>query len=597
MALFKTNLKLAHQGLVLVSIPLVFELVFVLSLSSLQHQTEIEAARLSRSKDILTEVNILASLFYEAVTTNITAAAGKTVALNNRFDDVMKRIRDHLGALQTLTGGERNQTAAMMRFQRTVDRTLSLLDQVHKSVEKGAWQDINIEESQQLLSELVADLRVVSRKQAETQRESSEGERRARRLVQQCVFAGVAVNVMLALALVLYFNKNTAARLKILMENTLKLGRRERLSPALAGTDELAHLDQTIHRMADELELAIKKERAILDNASDIICSIDPIGMFTAVNPASLDVLGYEPSELIGKSSVRIVSPATLKSTERSLSTIIQSKSTGTFENQMRHKDGRTIDTLWSAHWSEDEQQLFCVIHDISASKEMLRVKQQFVSTLSHDLRAPLSSLKVMHASLVRGVYGQVPEAASAKLQSANQELVRLIALINDLLDIEKMESGKLEMDVREVLIQSVFDQTVNAIGAGAEEAGIKLVIHPSDAAIKADERRLVQVLVNLVGNAVKFSPSGQSVILTAYREENFLKVEVKDFGRGIPEAKLSSIFDRFGQVESSDATEKGGTGLGLAICKAIVEQLSGEIGVKSKLNEGSIFWFKIPLA
>jgi PAS domain S-box-containing protein len=597
MAPFKTNLKLAHQGLVLVSIPLVFELVFVLSLSGLQHQTEIEAARLSRSKDILTEVNILASLFYEAVTTNITAAAGKTAALNNRFDDVVKRIRDHLGALHSLTGGERNQTAAMMRFERTVDRTLRLLNQVHESVDKGAWQDINIEESQQLLSELVADLRVVSRKQTETQRESSENERKARRLVQQCVFAGVAVNVLLALALVVYFNKSTAARLKILMENTLKLGRRERLSPALIGTDELAHLDQTIHRMAEELELAIKKERAILDNASDVICSIDSLGNFTAVNPAATDVLGYEPNELIGKSSVRIVLPAALQSTERALNSIIQNKSTGTFENQMKHKDGRPIDTLWSAHWSEDEQQLFCVIHDISASKEMLRVKQQFVSTLSHDLRAPLSSLKVMHASLIKGVYGQVPEAASAKLQSANLELVRLIALINDLLEIEKMESGKLEMEIRDVLIQSVFDQTANAIGASAEEAGIELVINPCDAVIKADERRLVQVMVNLVGNAVKFSTSGKSVVLIACRQDLHLKVEVKDFGRGIPESKLSAIFDRFGQVESADATEKGGTGLGLAICKAIVEQLGGEIGVRSKLDSGSIFWFTVPLS
>src|SRR5262249_39825262 len=159
-------------------------------------------------------------------------------------------------------------------------------------------------------SELVSDLREVSRNQTETQLESTAGQRRYRHLVEQCIFAGVAISILLALSLVMLFNKHTAARLKILMENTLKLGRRERLPSPLTGQDELAHLDQTINKMSVELEQAIRKERAVLDNASDVICSIDPLGNFTAVNPASKEVLGYPPDELTGKTFVRLIHQA-----------------------------------------------------------------------------------------------------------------------------------------------------------------------------------------------------------------------------------------------------------------------------------------------
>ncbi len=360
---------------------------------------------------------------------------------------------------------------------------------------------------------------------------------------------------MLALSLVVYFNKNTAERLKKLMENTLKIGRREQVSPVLVGADELAHLDSTICRMSEELELAVKKERAVLDNASDIICSIDSLGKFAAVNPASKEVLGYEPSELVGKTLVRFVHPTSLQATERALTLAIQDKSRSSFENQMKHRDGSTL-----------------------------------------DLRTPLTAIKVMHSSLIRGVYGQIPAGAGEKLNSASAELARLISLINDLLDVERMESGKLEMVIQKVPIQGVFDQTIVAVGAIAEEAQVALLVNHCEEAVRADDRRLVQVMVNLVGNAIKFSSTGSTVEIGARRQQNSLRVEVRDTGRGIPESKLSSIFDQFSQVEAADASVKGGSGLGLAICKAIIEQLDGKIGVDSKENAGSTFWFVLPV-
>jgi two-component system, OmpR family, sensor histidine kinase VicK len=168
--------------------------------------------------------------------------------------------------------------------------------------------------------------------------------------------------------------------------------------------------------------------------------------------------------------------------------------------------------------------------------------------------------------------------------------------MINTLLDVERMESGNMEMNKEVAEISTIVSQAVNSVGYLAEKSGIKIVSEFEPIEAFADAGSLVQVMVNLLANAIKFSPSGSTITISALETPHFIEVRVSDQGRGIPKDALPSVFDRFKQVEASDRTEKGGSGLGLAICKSIIEAHGGIIGVESAEGKGTTFWWRLPV-
>ncbi|HEY9773231.1 MAG TPA: HAMP domain-containing sensor histidine kinase [Planktothrix sp.] len=239
------------------------------------------------------------------------------------------------------------------------------------------------------------------------------------------------------------------------------------------------------------------------------------------------------------------------------------------------------------------------VFHDMAAKlKEADRLKQEFVGIISHELRTPLTSIQALLTLLEAGVLGELPDKSKSRIRGAEADVERLIKLINELLDIEKMESGRLDMTFAETKINDILARSTNSVRMMAEKRKVA-VVAPEDitATIVADGDRLVQVLVNLLSNAVKFSPEGGKITVScAPIKEKEVEFRVQDQGRGIPPEFIDSVFDRYKQVEINDSRQKGGTGLGLAICKAIIEQHGGRIGVTSKEGEGSTFWFRVPL-
>ncbi len=226
---------------------------------------------------------------------------------------------------------------------------------------------------------------------------------------------------------------------------------------------------------------------------------------------------------------------------------------------------------------------------------ELESFKQQLISIVSHELRTPLLSVSVALEMFGTGTWGELSEKGKLRLKFAQEEASRLIRLINDLLDIEKMEAGKFVLDKTEINIADLIEASTTAVAQLAEVKQIKLESSVSETTLLADRDRLCQVLINLLSNAIKYSPDGGTINVKVASKDSQLEFCVSDHGRGIPDELRQKIFDRFVQVEKADETERGGSGLGLAISKAIVEQHGGSIGVQSKLGEGSTFWFRIP--
>jgi signal transduction histidine kinase/CheY-like chemotaxis protein len=213
--------------------------------------------------------------------------------------------------------------------------------------------------------------------------------------------------------------------------------------------------------------------------------------------------------------------------------------------------------------------------------KQLDNLKDEFISTVSHELRTPLTSIHGALGLLSSGKGGHVDEKAANLLRIANSNTERLVRLINDILDLERMESGRAPLQIRRLELREVVAQAVETMRSMAEKFGVTLEIVPepeTPISFDGDPDRIQQVLTNLLSNAVKFSPRGGSVSVSTASDGDNLVLQVVDVGRGVPQDKLESIFDRFGQVEASDARQKGGTGLGLAICRSIVAQHGGTI-------------------
>jgi signal transduction histidine kinase len=235
--------------------------------------------------------------------------------------------------------------------------------------------------------------------------------------------------------------------------------------------------------------------------------------------------------------------------------------------------------------------------HTLERLKEVERLKDGFLSTASHELRTPLTSIRGALGLLVSGMVGALSDEAVEVVAIAERNAVRLMALINDILDLERLETGTLELRFEKVPVESILRRAMESLTAFAHQHGITVAVPEVSSTVWADADRIVQVVVNLLSNAVKFSPPGGAVTIGVAVRDSSIEFRITDRGRGVPVADRRAIFERFRQVETSDAREKGGTGLGLAICKSIVEQHGGTIGVESQEGSGSTFWFRVGMS
>jgi PAS domain S-box-containing protein len=241
--------------------------------------------------------------------------------------------------------------------------------------------------------------------------------------------------------------------------------------------------------------------------------------------------------------------------------------------------------------------QLCGVADDISDRKEAEKRVSEFYSTVSHELRSPLTSIRGSLGLIEGGLVGEVSEEASTFVTIARIESDRLIRLINSILDLRKIEAGKMELKYQKTKISALLQSTVASLAGMAHESQVTLVTDPScDDEIQLDRDRVIQVLTNLVSNSIKFSNKHSTVVVKAERQTECIYFSVIDEGAGIAARDLSKLFGKFQQLDSTDSRSQGGTGLGLAISKALVEQHGGEIGVESEPGKGSKFWFTIPI-
>lgn len=354
-------------------------------------------------------------------------------------------------------------------------------------------------------------------------------------------------------------------------------------------------------RTGEVLRASEARSRAIFDHMIGGLITLDRNSRIESVNPAAERIFGYSEGELVGQSVALILADAPappadpgpfLRRTHRAAIGRVT-------EAQGRRKNGEVFPFEVALFRFEDPagERFAANIQDISERREVDRLKSEFVATVSHELRTPLTSIRGSLGLLVAGVTGELTPQGRELVRLAERNAVRLTALINDILDFERLDSGKVTMQFAAADLQGLVEQSFESVRAVADEQGISLASCATRAQVWADADRIVQVLVNLLSNAIKFSGAGREVRVWAEDQGSRVRIFVKDQGRGIPATHRQRIFERFFQVEDSDKRDQAGTGLGLAICKAIIEHHGGRIGVESEIGVGSTFWFELATA
>ncbi len=396
-------------------------------------------------------------------------------------------------------------------------------------------------------------------------------------------------------------------------------------------------------RAEDKLRALIRQSNSVLESVGDGIYGIDLDGICTVVNPAASQMLGFKPEELLGRNMHSLIhhtraDGSPYPENECPIKNTLSDLDTVRVSNEIFwRKDGTSFPVEYVARpqietehglrpriepriqsgilfdfeqdinpnippVSEDAKHagkavgVVVAFTDTTERRALDRMKDEFISTVSHELRTPLTSLRAALGLITGGSLDARPQKIRQMLEIAAGNTDRLVRLVNDIIELERIDSGKAELHGTMCSADDLFRRAAILMQADAASAHIRITFNSQGVNVWADPDRILQVLSNLISNAIKFSPTHTEVHLRARRiDANEAEILVRDQGRGIPEDKLDSIFERFLQVDASDSRTMGGTGLGLSICRAIVTQHRGRIWATSTPGTGSTFHFTLP--
>ena len=345
-----------------------------------------------------------------------------------------------------------------------------------------------------------------------------------------------------------------------------------------------------------DMIMALRRSDAVLSSAGDGLIVFDPDHRVAFVNPAAERMLGKEAAALLGQET----DPWTLLGLEPAPEAVCDSgpqlRELRIEEPEHRIMDVR-VDPVYDEHGICGGAVVS--LHDVTAEREAMQMKNEFVSTVSHELRTPLTSIKGYIDLILEGEAGEINEIQREFLSIVKENSDRLVELINDMLDISRIESGRIVLKIQPLDVAERIEGAVNTFRAVADQQGRSITVDVPDdlPRVAGDPDRVGQVLINFLSNAIKYSPAGGDVDVAASADDGFVRIGITDHGIGIAEEDQARLFTKFYRVDSTLTREIGGTGLGLSICKSIIELLGGQVGAESAAGEGSTFWFTLPLA
>jgi PAS domain S-box-containing protein len=343
-----------------------------------------------------------------------------------------------------------------------------------------------------------------------------------------------------------------------------------------------------------KLDEAKGRESTIAEASKDILCCLDEESRILIAGGAAEKQLGFLQQELVGKMLPALAFSEDLRKLETALSRAHSSKQPVTVDVRMATASREAIDLRWTIEWSQTETCFFACAENITDQKMLERARRDFVAMISHDIKLPLGAAMLNIESVEAGLYGEVSKDGTDALLRAQSSLHRLMGLLEELLEFEKLSAGKMELSLQECSLDELVEHSLAESLESARNKKVTLEHQTSKLFIKVDRYKILRVLQNLISNAIKHAPPQSNVIIRTQGKPTFAEITVTDSGPGVPPEYSRLVFERYERLTTQQA-ENEGTGLGLAIAKAIVEAHGGAIGVTSPPEGGSTFWFTLP--
>ncbi len=618
------NLSLKNKGLILVAVPLCFELIFIASLFLLMkhaERIEIRAKRAEEiikittvlSKDLMLSPGVLISSVsktalpaYDAALFPVDFANLDDKAMFDQLSEDIKRQSDNLAKLLL---EEQVNAYHVPELKRSIAQLLTVMEEARIMFSDpettSVLKNLNIANAKSIFrrvksanESINAQLGRIVPLELRTTGELSREINSIVELSGKWLIIGGLLNVAITIWMAIYFSSSIVSRISILINNSRRLANQQELIPRIEGDDELGELDSAFHQMAEQLTTLQKKERALIEYMPVGLVAVSGIGIIESVNPRMSEMFQLTGSA-VGKSLKSFVSDSDYLSDESFMLSLMQNTFGRSTVVDAVRENGTTFKAEISLSLYDQDAVRKALVNfvDVTERFEMERLKREFTSIVSHEIRTPLTSMQLFVELLTMGRIGELTESGKKTAESVQFALQRLMRLINDLLRFEKMAAGKLELERENVVLADAVNEAIDSVNGLANQKGIQIEKSGRDSfTVEVDKDRIVQVLINFLSNAIKYSPTDSRIEVAVSEIDQFVEVRVIDFGEGIPADALERIFLPFEQARASDEKIKQGSGLGLSICKAIIEQHGGTIGCESEEGSGSQFWFHIPL-
>ena len=594
------NLSLKKSLLTLIILPLLIQVILVAGIFALERDTGRQLQQVSRSRSIMDVLDRLQISFYSVLGTYQTIKMDEQHFLLI-FKDIAtytRRMEAQINELKALAPDDPEiaaiaaDTAALRKSglnlaasygsflgggEELAGRRKALESNLHDALAGG----INV-----LLPKIYAKLKNLLDKNDKIQ-----ADLRARQT--HFLLIGLGIDLFLSIGLAVFVLRTVDRRIHKLSDNAMRLASGASLIPPEAGNDDLAVLDQLFHQMFHELRESARKELLLVDNARDLILSLNERMQVVRSNKACEAFLGVSGTDFLGMYFLDFVASSDRGKLQEFFEKAQLESSADTVQISLKSSSKNiAMQTIWSVEWSDEEKAFFCVVHDMTERLSAEQLREEIFTMVSHDLKAPLTAIT---NSLVALSESPGSEHTSSLLTIAQRNSERMTTLITDFLDRAKSDSGTLEMELVPLSLKQLFAECAALVSPIVSDLKVGLEVRDTSLIVDADHEGIMRVLVNLITNAAKFSPEKSVIELAAERRDRDALVRVSDSGAGMSQKELERIFERFQQGARRSRSDTG-SGLGLAIAKNIVELHGGKIWVESLEGRGTIFYFTLPL-
>ena len=592
-----SKLNVTQKGMILVLVPVIFELLFIAAIELPLTRVAHELDSMRMGKKILFALQENEIDLSRMIWTLMVAGPQQSMEVLNRYRQrVMKEHRwtaeDYIKDPEmkaVAADGKKiiDEMEAMWGKGSTFSPGGNMIEWMGQG---GGQRGFKLYSDQRALMRKILD---IERRKVEQRPEELAGLRTTMVII---LWAELGLSLLVSVGLMTFFTKDIANRLSVIAQKAQLLAFGKKVHGSVSGSDEIAKLESIISAASATLFEARQRQAVVLDNAADVICAIDSKLKFASVGEASTKLWGHSPDQLLGRSVLSLITNDTVESTSNSFERIAQGVGEGQVENVIRCTDGQLKNSIWTVLWSQEKRLYFCVVQDVTELRTVEKLKQHFLSVASHDLRSPLTSITMNVSILTESMHNELSAGVMKELDRVQNSAQRLTSLVNELLELDKMEAGMLSLELNKVGASEACEAAKDLLFPMARQSGISIVGPIGDALVWAEEKRLVQMVTNLLSNAIKFSPAGGKVEISIAEKEAFAEICIKDEGKGISPQDCASIFEKFTQAQSAKTTEVKGTGLGLALVKALAESHGGKVWVESELAKGSSFFLSLPL-